>query len=130
MLSHLNNKEVCGPYIDVAISGCEAKASEEAKHFRGEAINKMNSVNSGGFYGSTLNGMLAALGMPSLERIIDETFSNPDNYVTYVVAITRKGKNRTFKKKVSRKRVLHKDKRLDEFRTMINQQCNRWGAWQ
>lgn len=76
-----------------------------------------------------LNGMLAALGMPSLEKIIDETFSNPDNYVTYVVAITYKGKNRTFKKKVSKKRVLHKEKRLDEFRTMFNQMGNRWGTW-
>ena len=129
MLSHLNNKEVCGPDIGVDISGFEDEVTEEVKPLQGKSINKMNSVGSGSLYGSTLNGMLAALGMPSLERIIDETFGNPDNYVTYVVAITRKGKNRTFKKKVSRKRVLHKDRRLDEFRTMINHMGNRWGTW-
>lgn len=125
----LNHKDVCGPAIGVDISGFEAEASEEVKPLQGKPINKMNSVGSGSLYGSTLNGMLAALGMPSLERIIDETFGNPDNYVTYVVAITRKGKNRTFKKKVSRKRVLHKERRLDEFRTMINHMSTRWGAW-
>lgn len=69
---------------------------------------------------SGLDGMFAALGMPSLETMVNETICNPNNYVTYVKAITLKGKNRTFKKKVSRKRVLHKDTRLDEFRIMIN----------
>ena len=73
----------------------------------------------------SLNGMMAAIGMPTVEEIIDDTFNNPDNYTTYVKAITFKGKNRTFKNKVKRKRVLHKDIELDTFKITINSMA-RW----
>jgi len=59
-----------------------------------------------------INGMLAMLGMPSLEQFVDDIMTNSNNYVVIIKKITHKGKNRTFKNKVSRKRVLHKDKQL------------------
>lgn len=75
--------------------------------------------------GSSLPALFAALGMPSLETMVNEMIDNPKNYRTYVKDITRKGKNRTFKNKVSRKRVLHKDYELDEFR-MVTNSMSRW----
>lgn len=62
-----------------------------------------------------LNSMMAIVGMPTVEELMDEMLGNPNNYRTYVKAITFKGKNRTFKSKVKRKRVLHKDKELYEY---------------
>ena len=73
----------------------------------------------------SLNGMMAAIGMPSVEELMDEMLGNPDNYTTYVKAITFKGKNRTFKNKVKRKRVLHKSIELDSFKMSINS-ISRW----
>ena len=60
-----------------------------------------------------INGMLAMLGMPSLEQFVDDIMTNPNNYVVIINKITHKGKNRTFKNKVSRKRILHKKITLD-----------------
>ena len=62
-----------------------------------------------------INGMLAMLGMPSLEQFVDDIMTNPNNYVVILNKITHKGKNRTFKNKVSRKRILHKKIELDTF---------------
>ena len=61
------------------------------------------------------DGILAMLGMPSLEQFVDDVITNPNNYVVILIKITHKGKNRTFKNKVSRKRVLHKKKEIDTF---------------
>lgn len=72
-----------------------------------------------------LNQLLKAIGMGSIGEIVDEILDDPDNYVTYVKSITRKGKNRTFKNKVSRKRVLHKGQELNEFRMVTNSMA-RW----
>ena len=62
-----------------------------------------------------LNGMLAMLGLPSLEEFVDNVMGNPANYIIAVSKITHKGKNRTFKSKSSRKRVLHKQVQLNSF---------------
>ena len=62
-----------------------------------------------------LNGMLAMLGLPSLEEFVDNVMGNPANYIIVVNKITNKGKNRTFKNKSSRKRVLHKQVQLNSF---------------
>lgn len=118
MLNH--NTEVTGPAIGVDVSGYVP--------LQGKPVMKNSVVGAGSYHAATFNSMLAALGMPSLERIIDDTFGNPDNYVTYVKAITSKGKNRTFKNKVSRKRILHKDRRLDEFRAMLNCPTSAFGG--
>lgn len=67
-----------------------------------------------------LNQLLKAIGMGSIDEIVDEILDDPDNYTTYVNGITFKGKNRTFKKKTSRKMVLHKIRRLDEFKISMN----------
>ena len=80
---------------------------------------------NGSFDVSGLNGILAALGIPSIERIIDDTLNNPNNYIKVVKAITYKGKNRTFKNKVSRKRVLHKALEFDEMSAIFNS----WGLY-
>lgn len=66
------------------------------------------------------NQLLKAIGMGSIEEMVNDILDDPDNYTTYIKAITHKGKNRTFKKKVSRKRVLHKIRRLDEFKISLN----------
>lgn len=66
------------------------------------------------------NQFLKAIGMGSIEEIVNEILDDPDNYTTYVNGITFKGKNRTFKRKTSRKIVLHKIKRLDEFKISMN----------
>lgn len=42
------------------------------------------------------------------------------NYRRTIESITYKGKNRTFKKKTSRKRVLHKGWEFDQFNAMLN----------
>lgn len=115
MLNH--NTEVTGPAIGVDVSGYVP--------LQGKPVMKTSVVGAGSYHAATFNSMLAALGMPSLERIIDDTFGNPDNFTTYVKSITRKGKNRTFKNKVSRKRVLHKGQELNEFRMVTNSMA-RW----
>ena len=66
------------------------------------------------------NQLLKAIGMGSIEEIVNEILDDPDNYTTYVNGITFKGKNRTFKRKTSKKMVLHKIKRLDEFKISMN----------
>lgn len=66
------------------------------------------------------NQLLKAIGMGSIEEIVNEILDDPDNYTTYINGITFKGKNRTFKKKTSKKIVLHKIKRLDEFKISMN----------
>ena len=66
------------------------------------------------------NQLLKAIGMGSIEEMVNEILDDPDNYTTYVNGITFKGKNRTFKRKTSRKIVLHKIKRLDEFKISMN----------
>lgn len=109
----LNHKEVVGPAIGVDISSYVPLESKP--------LNKMNSVGSDNSIKTTLDELLSTLGMPPIEQMIDETVNNPNNYCTVVRAITFKGKNRTFKNKVSRKRVLHKSRELDEFiKIMIN----------
>ena len=89
---------------------------------------RLQSKNINKNYGLTQSGIpaiFAALGMPSLETMVNELLDNPDNYTTYVKAITQKGKNRTFKNKVSRKRVLHRGYELNEFRMVTNSMA-RW----
>lgn len=66
------------------------------------------------------NQLLKAIGMGSIEEIVNDILDDPDNYTTYVNGITFKGKNRTFKKKTYRKIILHKIKRLDEFKICMN----------
>lgn len=66
------------------------------------------------------NQLLKAIGMGSIEEMVNEILDDPDNYTTYVNGITFKGKNKTFKRKTSRKIVLHKIKRLDEFKISMN----------
>ena len=61
------------------------------------------------------NEMLAMLGLTSLEEFVDNIMDNPTNYIIVVNKITNKGKNRTFKSKSSRKRVLHKQVQLNSF---------------
>ena len=62
-----------------------------------------------------LNGMLGMLGLPSLEEFIDNVIDNPTNYTMVVYKITHKGKNRTFKNKSSRKRIMYKTRVLNTF---------------
>ena len=117
-MSHLSHKEVCGPAIGVDVSEYIPLEGEQIKSFD-EEDEKFKAS-----FGVSLDGLLATLGMPSLEQMVIETVSNPDNYSTVVRAITFKGKNRTFKSKVSRKRVLHKSRELNEFKIMINSLSN------
>lgn len=117
-MSHLSHKEVCGPAIGVDVS--------EYIPLEGKPINLFNEEDEKfkASVGASLDCLFAALGMPSLEQMVVETVSNPDNYSTVVKAITFKGKNRTFKNKISRKRVLYKSRELDEFKIMINSLSN------
>lgn len=122
MLNH--NTDVTGPTIGVDISGFDTDNSGIIQMSRTPGKSKY-IAGCGSLASVTLNGALAALGMPSLESIVEDTMSNPNNYSTYVVGVTFKGKNRTFKNRVSRKRVLHKDRRLDEFKISMNS-MRRW----
>lgn len=116
----LVHREVVGPAIGVDISEYVPLEGKPIKLFN-EDDEKFKAS-----FGVSLDGFLATLGMPSLERMIDETLNNPNNYSMVVRAITFKGKNRTFKNKVSRKRILHKSRELNEFKMMINSMRN-WG---
>ena len=118
----LNNKEVTeltGPIIGVDISGFDFDNSEIPEMApMGRTTGKTQYVAGCGIL-SDLNGMMSIIGMPSVEELIDEMLGNPNKYRTYVKAITFKGKNRTFKSKVKRKRVLHKDEKLYEYNFSI-----------
>lgn len=122
MLNH--NTEVTGPAIGVDVSGFDSDNSGMTQMGRTPGKTKY-IAGCGSLAAITLNGALAALGMPSLESIVDGTINNPNNYSTYVDGVTFKGKDRTFKNKVSRKRILHKDRRLDEFKIAMNS-MRRW----
>lgn len=50
---------------------------------------------------------------------------DPRNYSTHLIGVNLKGKNRTFKKKTSRKRVLYKDYKFDEFKAILTS----YGRW-
>lgn len=120
----LNHKELTGPTIGVDVSGFDSDNSGMVQMSRTPDKTKY-VAGCGSFAAITLNGALAALGMPSLESIVEDTINNQNNYSTYVDGVTFKGKNRTFKNKVSRKMVLHKDRRLDEFKIAMNS-MRRW----
>ena len=62
-----------------------------------------------------LNGMLGMLGLPFLEEFVDNVIDNPANYIVVVNKIIHKGKNRTFKNKSSRKRIMYKQIQLNSF---------------
>ena len=98
----------------------DAVILDDYQRLQGKNINKNYGLTQSG-----IPAIFAALGMPSLETMVNELLDNPDNYTTYVKSITRKGKNRTFKNKVSRKRVLHKGQELNEFRMVTNSMA-RW----
>lgn len=121
-MSHLSHKEVCGPVIGVDVSEYIPLEDKPINLFDEEDEKFKASFKAS--FGVSLDGLLATLGMPSLEQMVVETISNPDNYSMVVRAITFKGKNRTFKNKVSRKRVLHKSRELNEFKIMINSLAN------
>lgn len=61
----------------------------------------------------SLNDGMAAIGLPSLEEIVNDILDNPNNYSTRIVSLNYKGKNRTFKKRTLKKRVLYKKLELD-----------------
>lgn len=63
----------------------------------------------------SLNGGMAALGLPSLERMVNDILDNPNNYSTRLIGLNYKGKNRTFKKRTLKKRILYKKLELDEW---------------
>ena len=61
----------------------------------------------------SLNDGIAALGLPSLERMVNDILDNPNNYSTRLIGLNYKGKNRTFKKRTLKKRILYKKLKLD-----------------
>ena len=61
----------------------------------------------------SLNDGMAALGLPSLERMVNDILDNPNNYSTRLIGLNYKGKNRTFKKRTLKKRILYKKLELD-----------------
>ena len=120
----LGHNKVSRPVIGVDVSGFDSDNSGMTQMSRTPGKTRY-VAGCGSLAAITLNGALAALGMPSLESIVDDTINNQNNYSTYVDGVTFKGKNRTFKNKVSRKMVLHKDRRLDEFKIAMNS-MRRW----
>lgn len=72
-----------------------------------------------------INGGMAALGLPSIERMVNDILDNPNNYSTRLIGLNYKGKNRTFKKRTLKKRILYKKLELDEFKILMSTR-SRW----
>lgn len=69
-------------------------------------------------------GFRAITGQSLIESAVS-MINDDRNYRRTIEGITYKGKNRTFKRKTSRKRVLHKGWEFDHFGAMINN-MSRW----
>ena len=69
-------------------------------------------------------GFRAVTGQSLIESAVS-MINDDRNYRRTIEGITYKGKNRTFKRKTSRKRVLHKGWEFDHFGAMINN-MSRW----
>lgn len=66
------------------------------------------------------NGILEMLIKQAADIINDD-----NNYETIVIGLTLKGKNKVFKNKTKRKRILYKEYRLSEYKIVQNQ-LNMW----
>ncbi len=64
-------------------------------------------------------GFKAITGFSLIENA-SNIINDDRNYKRTIESITYKGKNRTFKRKTSRKRVLHKGWEFDTFSAMVN----------
>lgn len=69
-------------------------------------------------------GFRAVTGQSLIESAMS-IINDDRNYRRTIESITYKGKNRTFKRKTSRKRVLHKSWEFDHFNAMLNT-MSRW----
>ena len=54
-----------------------------------------------------------------------DIINDDNNYETIIIGLTLKGKNKVFKNKTKRKRILYKEYRLSEYKIAQNQ-LNMW----
>lgn len=66
------------------------------------------------------NGILEMFIKQAADIINDD-----NNYETIIIGLTLKGKNKVFKNKTKRKRILYKEYRLSEYKIAQNQ-LNMW----